>query len=43
MQIIISTFQKILDGLNRKPNKLWVDKYTEFYKTSMKSWTMVTI
>ena len=34
---IINAFQKILDELNRKPNKIWVDKGSEFYKISMKS------
>ena len=31
-------FQKILKESNRKPNKIWVDKYGEFYNKSMKSW-----
>ena len=31
-------FKKILDGSNRKPNKIWVDKGSEFYNRSMKSW-----
>ena len=35
---ITNAFQKILDISNRKPNKLWVDKGSEFYKRSMKSW-----
>ena len=29
-----STFQKIVDGSNRKPNKQWVDKDSEFYINS---------
>ena len=29
-------FQKIFDDLNRKPNKIWVDKGSEFYKSSFK-------
>ena len=31
---IIGAFQKILDDLNRKPNKIWVDKGSEFYNNS---------
>ena len=34
---ITNVFQKILDGSNRKPNKIWVDKGSEFYIKSMKS------
>ena len=30
-------FQKISKESNRKPNKIWVDKGSEFYKSSMKS------
>ena len=35
---ITKDFQKILDESNRKPNKIWVDKRTEFYNRCMKSW-----
>ena len=28
---IVDAFQKILDDSNRKPNKIWVDKGSEFY------------
>ena len=35
---ITNTFQKILDASNRKLNKIWVDKGSEFYNRSMKSW-----
>ena len=35
---IVNAFQKILDGSERKPNKIWVDKESEFYNRSMKSW-----
>ena len=28
---IVDAFQKTLDGSNRKPNKIWVDKGSEFY------------
>ena len=32
-----NAFQNILDGSSRKPNKIWVDKGSEFYNRSMKS------
>ena len=35
---IIDAFQKILKESNRKPNEIWVDKGSEFYNISMKSW-----
>ena len=35
---ITDTFQKISDESNRKPNKLWVDKGSEFYNRRIKSW-----
>ena len=35
---ITYAFQKILKESNRKPNKIWVDKGSEFYNKSMKSW-----
>ena len=35
---ITNAFQKILDQSNCKPNKIWVDKGSEFYNGSMKSW-----
>ena len=35
---ITNAFQKLLDEFNRKPNKIWVDKGSEFYKRSVKSW-----
>ena len=28
---IVNAFQKILKDSNRKPNKIWVDKGSEFY------------
>ena len=34
---ITNAFQKILDESNRKPNKIWVDKGSEFYNRSIKS------
>ena len=35
---ITNAFQKFLNGSNCKPNKIWVDKGSEFYNRSMKSW-----
>ena len=35
---ITNAFQKFLKESNRKPNKIWVDKGSEFYNRSMKSW-----
>ena len=43
---IFNVFQKILDDSNRskakskerKPNKIWVDKGSEFYNSSFKKW-----
>ena len=34
---ITNAFQKFFDESNCKPNKIWVDKGSEFYKRSMKS------
>ena len=34
---IANAFQKVLKKSNRKPNKTWVDKGSEFYNRSMKS------
>ena len=34
---IVNAFEKFLDDLKRKPNKIWVDKGSEFYNRSMKS------
>ena len=31
-------FQKILDNSIRKPNKIWLDKCSEFYNISFKKW-----
>ena len=33
---ITDAFQKTLDESNRKPNKVWVTKDSEFYNRSMK-------
>ena len=35
---ITNAFQNFLKESNRKPNKIWVDKGSEFYNKSMKSW-----
>ena len=35
---ITDAFQKFLKESNRKPKKIWVDKSSEFYNRSMKSW-----
>ena len=35
---IVDAFQKILDNSNRKPNKIWVDKGSQFYNNSFKKW-----
>ena len=35
---IITAFQKILEESDRKPNKIWVDKGSEFYNNSFKKW-----
>ena len=34
---ITNAFQKILDKSNCKPNKIWINKVSEFYDRSMKS------
>ena len=33
---IVNAFHKILEESDRKPNKLWVDKGSEFYNKSFK-------
>ena len=33
---IVNAFQKILKESDRKPDKIWVDKGSEFYKNSFK-------
>ena len=35
---IVDPFQKVLDKSRRKPNKVWVDKQSEFYNSSFKKW-----
>ena len=38
---IVNAFQKILDQSGRKPNKIWVDKGSEFYNNSFKKMIMI--
>ena len=35
---ITNAFYKILKESNRKPNKIWVDKGSEFYNKPIKLW-----
>ena len=35
--IVTSAFQKLLKDSNDKPNKMWLDKSSQFYNRSMKS------
>ena len=35
---IVAAFQSILKQSNKKPNKIWVDKGSEFYNASFKKW-----
>ena len=35
---IVDAFQKVLDDSIRKPNKIWVDKGSEFFNNSFKKW-----
>ena len=35
---INNAFQKMLDQSKRNPNKIWVDKDSEFWNSTMKSW-----
>ena len=35
---VTNAIQKMLDESNPKPNKIWVNKGSEFYNSSMKSW-----
>ena len=35
---IVKAFQSILKQSNRKPNKIWVDKGSEFYNAYLKKW-----
>ena len=40
---IVSAFQNILDNSSRKPNKIWVDKASEFYNSSFKNGPKIMI
>ena len=35
---ITNSLQKILKESNRRPNKTWIDKESEFYNSSFKNW-----
>ena len=35
---IVNAFQSILKKSDRKPNKIWADKSSEFYNNSFKKW-----
>ena len=35
---IVNAFQEILKESNRKPNKIWADKGSEFYNNYFKKW-----
>ena len=35
---IVNGFQKIINDSRKKPNKIWVDKGSEFYNNSFKKW-----
>ena len=35
---IVNAFQEFLDKSGCKPNKIWVDKGSEFYNSSLKKW-----
>ena len=37
---IVKAFQSILKQSNRKPNKIWVDKGSEFYNAYFKKWLL---
>ena len=34
----VNAFQKVLDKSERKPNKIWADKGSEFYNSFFKKW-----
>ena len=38
VESVVNALQSILKHSNRKSNKIWVDKGSEFYKTSFKPW-----
>ena len=37
-RIIVAALQSILKQSNKKPNKIWVDKGSDFYNASFKKW-----
>ena len=38
---IVNAFQKVLHKSGRKPNKIWVDRGSEFYNSYFKKWCKV--
>ena len=38
---IVNAFQEVLDKSGCKPNKIWVDKGSEIYNSSVKKWLKV--
>ena len=36
--MITNAFQTFIDESSRKPKEIWIDKGSEFYDRSMKSW-----
>ena len=39
--LITNAFQNILNKSKRMPNKIWLDKGSEFYNRKLKSWLQV--
>ena len=37
-KVFTNAFRKILNGSDCNPNKMWVNKGSEFYNRSTKSW-----
>ena len=35
---VVDAFQKTLDNSNKKPNKIWFDKGSEFHNNFLKKW-----
>ena len=35
---IVNNFQKVLNKSDHRPNKIWIDKRSEFYNNSFKKW-----
>ena len=38
---IVNAFKKVLDKSERKPNKIWVDKGSEFYNNSFNKYSFI--